>query len=63
LDLFRVGTARCAVRAGLRRNLRLESHITHYSFRPLNAGGDSAARCPYQNLKLRFAFNLPFIFP
>jgi hypothetical protein len=40
-----VGTARCAVRAAYqRRNVRREACSP---FRPLNAGGDIAARCPY----------------
>ena len=30
-----------------RRNERRDSHVPHGSFRPLHAGGDIAARCPY----------------
>jgi hypothetical protein len=43
-----VGTARCAVRAAYqRRNVGREACGPGNSFRPLNAGGDIAARCPY----------------
>src|SRR6266404_8310513 len=33
-----------------RRNERCDPPVTRDSFRPLNAGGDIAARCPYQRL-------------
>jgi hypothetical protein len=31
-----------------RRNGRFDAHVVGHSFRPLNAGGDIAARCSYQ---------------
>src|SRR5438094_3142239 len=33
-----------------RRNERCDPAVTRDSFRPLHAGGDIAARCPYQRL-------------
>ena len=43
------GTARRAVRAAFSgANLSLRFDPLPASFRPLNAGGDIAARCPYQ---------------
>jgi hypothetical protein len=42
--------ARCAVRRRVqRRNMRCDSHVLDYSFSPLNAGCDGAARHPYQH--------------
>jgi hypothetical protein len=41
--------ARCAVRRVQRRNIRCDSHVLDYSFSPLNAGCDGAARHPYQH--------------
>ena len=46
-----VGTARCAVRAAYQRRNEPERRVPSLArpgFRPLDAGGDIAARCPYQ---------------
>jgi len=55
-----VGTARCAVPApsGAEQSVRKAARTTHrhqIQFRPLNAGGDSAARCPYLNLSVKYS--------
>jgi len=43
-----VGTARCAVRAAYSgATSARNSDVLTQSFRPLSAGGDIAARCPY----------------
>jgi hypothetical protein len=43
----RDGALRCPRRVQ-RRNIRRDSHVLDYSFSPLNAGCDGAARHPYQ---------------
>src|SRR5579864_6103138 len=46
-----VGTARCAVRAALNgARVGVVARTARVSFRPLNAGGDIAARCPHHGL-------------
>ena len=46
--LFLAGTARYAVRAPTSMSGRNAPPLPATSFRPLDAGGDIAARCPYQ---------------
>jgi hypothetical protein len=42
-----VGTARCAVRAAFSGATFRANNADNTKFRPLNAGGDTIARCPY----------------
>lgn len=50
-----VATARCAIRAAFSGATHAKARVHEHSCRPLDAGGDIAARCPYPKYRDKVA--------